>query len=224
MRRGSTHRTALLLAIATAALAGGCGSGHKPTPVGLQLQREDLVLAAKSLTAAEPAVKLEGRAAKAAWPLIVKGMPPLATPAARARIHETAALAGALVLPALFEEERARSLTGTAAELAGTYETFYSLATRGWRQIDYAFTQVAQGPASAASFARANAALYIESVYDAQFVLAQIGKQLVAGYQRLGGPQELGATLTQTEVEELAGVYSEPTFRLQPHVGVRLGS
>jgi hypothetical protein len=214
----------LLLAGGAALLAGGCGSSHRPTPVGLQLQREDLALAARSLIAAEPGVEREARAARASWPLIVNGLPSAGEPAVRARIHEAAVLAKALPLPGPFQEERARALTGGAAGLAGTYETFYNLATRGWGQVDYAFGQIAQGSPAAASFARKNVALYVESVYDAQFVLAQLGKQLLAAYKRLKGPDAFGAALTQAEVDQLAGVYAEVNFRLQPHVGVRLGS
>ena len=67
-------------------------------------------------------------------------------------------------------------------------------------------------------------ALYIESVYDAHFGLAQIGKKLLAGYRKLGGQAAFGAALTQGEVDALADAYSEATDRLHPHVGVRLGS
>ncbi len=224
MLRGSARWAALLLASGAALLAGGCGSGHKATPVGLALQREDLVLAARTLTPIETAVGREGHAAKAVWPLILRGLPSAGDTAAHAQIHQTAVLAGALVLPALFGEETARSLTGPAAGLAGTYADFYLLASRGWRLIDYSFTQASHGSASAASFARANVALYIESVYDAQYLLAQIGKQLASGYKRLGGPQQFGASLTQAEVDQLAGFYSQAMFELKPHVVARLGS
>ena len=224
MLRGSAHRGALLLAAGAALLAGGCGSAHSPTPVGLQLQREDLGLAARALSSVEQSVEREGQASRAAWPLVFKGLPAAGDTPAGTRIHQAAVLAGALPLPPPFGEEQARSLTGTASQLAGTYLTFYHLATRGWKLIDYAFSRLSLGSASAASFARANVALYLESVYDAQFVLAQIGKQLIAGYKHLGGPEQFGSALTQAEVEQLAGVYSEPTFRLQPHVAARLGS
>jgi len=222
--RGSAHRGALLLAAGAALLAVGCGSAHRPTPVGLQLQREDLGLAATALGSVEQSVEREGQASRAAWPVVFKGLPAPGEKSAGTLIHQAAILAGALPLPSPFGEEEARSLTGAASQLAGTYLTFYHLATRGWKLIDYAFSQISTGSASSASFARANVALYIESVYDAQFVLAQIGKQLVAGYKHLGGPVQFGATLTQAEVEQLAGVYSEPNFRLRPHVAARLGS
>ena len=78
------------------------------------------------------------------------------------------------------------------------------------------------GPA--ARFARENAALYIESVYDGHFSLAQIGKKLLDGYRKLGGPAAFGTALTQQEVDALAHAYSEDADRLHPHVTARLGS
>ncbi len=66
--------------------------------------------------------------------------------------------------------------------------------------------------------------MYIESIYDAHFTLAQIGKKLLAGYEKLGGASDFGTALTQAEVNALAGAYSEASDRLHPHVGVRLGS
>ena len=90
--------------------------------------------------------------------------------------------------------------------------------------IGAAIEQIKHGSRAGARFARANVALYIESVYDAHFSLAQIGKQLVKGYKELGGEAAFGASLTQAEIDGLAATYSEATDRLYPHVGVRLGS
>jgi hypothetical protein len=81
-----------------------------------------------------------------------------------------------------------------------------------------------RGTPKAARFARANVALYIESVYDGHFTLAQVGKQLLAGYSELGGPTAFGSLLSASEVNALAHTYSEASDRLHPHVGVRLGS
>jgi hypothetical protein len=80
------------------------------------------------------------------------------------------------------------------------------------------------GSPAAARFARENVALYIESVYDAHFTLAQVGKALLTGYRKLGGPAAFERALSQAEVDALARTYSEPTDRLHPHVAVRLGS
>ncbi len=73
-------------------------------------------------------------------------------------------------------------------------------------------------------FARENVGLYIESVYDGHFDLAQIGKRLEKGYHNLGGEAVFGSSLTSAEVTALADAYSEAATRLHPHVGVRLGS
>jgi hypothetical protein len=222
--RGTAPRAALLITSGVALLAAGCGSGGSSTPTGLRLQREDLVATARTLAAAEPAVDGETQATKLAWPFVVDGLSSRPGPTARVRIHEAAARASALRLPAPFEEERARALTGVAAGLAGTYRRFSGLSTRGWQLIDYDLAQLATGSPASASFARKSVALYIESVYDAHFGLAQIGKQLLAGYHKLGGPAAFGSSLTQAEAEQLAGAYSEAHFRLHPHEGVRLGS
>ena len=68
--------------------------------------------------------------------------------------------------------------------------------------------QIEHGSPAGARFARENVALYIESVYDGHFDLAQIGKQLSDGYRELGGPAAFGRALTQAEVDALARVYS----------------
>ena len=74
-----------------------------------------------------------------------------------------------------------------------------------------------------ARFARENVALYIESVYDGHFDLAQIDKHLTDGYRQLGGAGGVREALTQAEVDALGDAYSEASVRLHPHVGVRLG-
>ncbi len=171
------------------------------------------------------AVKVEGevKATKAAWPLVANGLS-AGSADARASIRAASESAAGLALPALLGEARAASLTGPAAHLAGLFRSFRGLAARGWQLIDAALEQRERGPGVVARFARANVALYIESVYDGHFSLAQIGKQLSAGYTQLGGSAAFGATLTQAEVKRLAQSYSEASDRLHPHVGVRLGS
>jgi len=224
VRRGSVVRAALLPAGCAALIATGCGSSKTATQTGLRLQREDLVVAAQALRSAETGVEREAQTARAAWPSVANGLPASAPPATRRLIREAALRAGALPLPAPFTEERSRALTGVAAGLAGTYRGSRSLAARGWKLIDYALGKVEEGPPASASFARKNVALYIESVYDAHFALAQIGKHLQAGYETLGGPQSFGSSLTQAEVSQLSNTYSEAKLRLHPHVGVRLGT
>jgi len=168
-------------------------------------------------------VNSEVAAAKLAWPFVVNGLP-ASTARARAPIRLAAERAAALKLPRTFEEREAASLTGPGSPIAAIYRGFSALASRGWQLIDAAVQQVEHGSASSAGFARANVALYIDSVYDAHFGLAQIGKKLLHGYAELGGPATFGASLTQAEVDGLAQVYSEANVRLRPHVGVQLGS
>jgi hypothetical protein len=204
--------------------AGGCGGGYRATPQALRLQRADLVAVARALSSVEPAVRSEVTATKAAWPFIANGLPADTGTISRPAIRAATERAGALRLPGLFAEREAASLTGPGSSLAGTFRTFSILATRGWRLVGAAIEEIEHGSPVAASFARANVALYIESVYDAHFSLAQIGKRLLAAYRTLGGAAVFGASLTQAEVDDLAGIYSEAADRLHPHTGVRLGS
>jgi hypothetical protein len=223
--RGAVHRAALLLLLSGAALIGaGCGSGSRATQTGLRLQREDLIATARALAGARGEVAAEVKTTKAAWPLVANGLPASPTPAALATIEAAARQAGSLKLPGLFTELRARGLTGPASGLAGEFRSYAGLSARGWQLIAYSLNQVGHGSSGAASFARENSALYVESVYDAHFGLAQTGKKLLAGYEKLGGPSAFGSSLTQDEVERLAGAYSEAGDRLHPHSGVKLGS
>jgi hypothetical protein len=227
--RGARHpriaaKAGLLLVSAAAIALGGCGgSGTPATPAALRLQREDLIASARALAGARASVATAVGAAKLAWPLVANGLPGdiHAVPAAIEKADRTAA---AVALPALFEEANAAALTGTGAKLAGLFRTYNGLSSRGWTQIGAAIEQLSHGNPAAARFARGNVALYIESVYDGHFDLAQIGKQLADGYTKLGGPAAFGAALTQSEVDALAAAYSQANDRLHPHVGVRLGT
>jgi len=142
----------------------------------------------------------------------------------RTLVAAAAARAAALRLPGLFSEREAAALTGPGAGLAGSFRGFSLLSTRGWRLIAAAVAQSQRPHTRAASFARANVALYVESVYDAHFALAQIGKQLQRAYAKLGGGEGFGSALAPREVAALAAQYSEANFRLHPHPGVKLGS
>jgi hypothetical protein len=221
-----TVRTAALLLLSGAALlSGGCGgSWSGASASGLRLQREDLIATVRALQGTQGEATDESKASKVAWPHVANGLPadPGSIPATP--IATASRLARALRLPGLFGELKARTLTGPASGLAGLYRSYAGLAAVGWQQIQYAIGRLQRGPPSAAAFARENVALYIESVYDAHFSLAQLGKQLLAGYKKLGGPPAFGHSLAEAEVEALADTYSEANFRLHPHVGVRLGS
>ncbi len=218
-------RCAALLALGAAALAlAGCGSARKPAPMELQLERADLVAVAHTLIAQQPTVGSEVAATKAAWPLIAHGLPANINAVAQPTLNSATQRAAALTLPAMLTEHAARSLTGPASTLAGIFRAFVTLASRGWQLLGAAVQQIQHGPPAAARFARANVALYIDSVYDAHFSLAQIGRQIPVVYQRLGGPRAFGAALTLAELRTLTDFYSEPNDRLYPHPSVRLGS
>jgi hypothetical protein len=203
--------------------AAGCGADQHLTAQELRLERADLLAVSRTLSAVEPSVASEVAATKAAWPLVVNGLP-AETITARTAIGAATERAAAIRLPGLFEERQAASLTGPGSSLAGLFRSFSILATRGWRLIGAAIEEIEHGSPAAARFARANVALYIESVYDAHYGLAQIGKQLAADYEKLGGAGAFGASLTHAEVTALADAYSEAADRLHPHTGVRLGS
>jgi hypothetical protein len=211
-----------LLAVALAA----CGSkGKSATPAALKLQREDLVAVSRALKEVQAPIAREVTSTKAAWPLIANGLPAEITSVSRsAQAQAAAASAARLRLPAVLGEAQARTLTGPASQISGLVRSYALLGARGWKLLDASFSQIESASPANARFARKNAPLYIESIYDAHFALAQIGKKLLAGYEKLGGAGDFGAALTQAEVTALAAAYSEASDRLHPHVGVRLGS
>ncbi len=223
-------RAAALLLMGSAAVAiaigvlAGCGAGRSTTPAELKLQREDMIAVVHALRSSEAPVGREVADAKAAWPLVANGLPANLSPSVRAPIAAAGASAAKIELPLLLQEAQAAGLTGPASQLAGIFRTFTLLATRGWALIGAAVEQIEHGSTASARFARANVALYIESVYDGHFNLAQIDKKLRTGYRKLGGPAAFGGALTKREVDGVADFYSEPASRLHPHVGVRLGS
>jgi hypothetical protein len=195
-----------------------------PSAASLRLQREDLVVVSHTLEGLAGPVERAVAATKLAWPLVVDGLSQNTPAVDREPAAAAAREAAKIKVPTLFEEAQAATLTGPGAEVAGLFRDYTALVPPGWRLIDAAITEIERGPPSTAHFARENVALYIESVYDANFTLAQIGKKLLDGYRKLGGAAAFGASLTQPEVDLLATTYSEATDRLRPHAGVRLGS
>lgn len=190
------------------------------------MQREDLVAVSRALATVERPVATEVTAAKRAWPPIANGLPTDADAltSTRAPVARAARGAAHVPMPPVLGEAQADSLTGPGAGLAGLFRNYIGLTTRGWTLTDAAIDQVEHGSPATARFARENVGLYIESVYDGHFDLAQIGKHLTDGYRKLGGPSAFGRALTQAEVDALADAYSEANVRLHPHAGVRLGS
>jgi hypothetical protein len=208
-------------------LLSGCGGASRTsTPAAERLQREDLIAVSHALKSAQGSVKAEVASARTAWRLVATGLPSerSAIAATRAPVAAAAENAARIQLPQVLKEAQARSLTGAGSQLAGLYRSYVALARRGWTLIGAAIGEIQNGSPATARFARENVALYIESVYDGHFSLAQIGKKLLASYVKLGGAAAFGPDLSRAEAEALADIYSEGAIRLHPHVGVRLGS
>ena len=230
----------LALALGVLVATGLVGCGHaQPTPAQLALEREDLIALAKALQSQEPQVARELADTKRAWPLVVNGLPRGSLEGLVDPVSTAARSAAEVTTPALVGEARgytltgpAASTTGPAAALAGLFRSYRGFSERGWRLTESAIEQIRAGERpgasprtrAAARFARENVGLYIESVYDGHFELAQIEKKLRKAYANLGGPATFGSALTAAEMEDLASAYSEATARLHPHVGVKFGS
>jgi hypothetical protein len=214
-----------LLSLAGLLLLGGCGGAEAAhSRAALKLSREDLLAVCSALELAESQTAAEVAAAKQAWHFIADGPPRVIAPSTQRAIEAAAASAAAIRLPAPLTRIQSTSLTGPAADLAGLFRSYVLLSSRGWRLIAPALSAIQHGAHASAVFARENVALYIESVYDGHFALAQIGKKLLAGYRALGGSRAFGDSLAPARVRALARAYSEASDRLHPHVGVRLGS
>lgn len=219
---------AALAAAATLAVAvtfAGCGGSHH-NQAELRLERADLVAVAHALQQAQPAVRAELAAGRRAWVWVVNGLPrnPRKLASVRTTIAEAALAAAHLPEPKPITETESRYLTGPGAPMASMYRQYVGLTSRGWAQIAAMGAQIEHGHPGVARFARENVPLYIESVYDGQFVAGQIQKRLKKGYAEVGGPQAMGASLTPAEVRALEAQYSERAAQLHPHAGVKLGS
>ena len=190
----------------------------------MKLQRQDLAAVSRALADTRNSVGQAVAASKRAWPLVVNGLPADTGATTRLSIAAAGASAAKVKVPSLLDEAHAVSLIGPAAQLAGLFRAYVGLTDRGWKMIAASIELIEHGRPASARFARDNVALYIESVYDGNFTVAQIGKQLRDGYHKLGGPAAFAGNLPERQVDALASAYSEATDRLHPHVGVRLGS
>lgn len=212
-------------------LIAGCGSGSPSRAQSsreLGLERAQFEQVASQLGAIEPAVKREVAASRVAWPSIAGGLPQTPDSGLRTGVGTANTRARALPEPSFLSN--ASKLTGPASGIAGTYENYEQLAQRGWNLTDAAVQTIANAgsattnltaastsTAAQASFERANSPLYIDAIYDGHFDLSLLGKSLLSGYEKLGGPEAFGSALTQAKIKALAGVYSIPAVRLEPH-------
>jgi hypothetical protein len=215
--------------LGAAMLIAGCGSSsslHAQSSRELALERTQFEQVSSHLSHLEAAVEREVAASRVAWPSIAGGLPQALGGGLRTAVSTANARAKALPEPSF--SASARKLTGPASGIAGIYENYEQLAQRGWNLTEAALQTIAGAGSTAtnataasaaaqASFERANSPLYIDAIYDAHFDLSVLGKSLVGGYEKLGGPRAFGAALTQAEVNALAGAYSIPAVRLEPH-------
>jgi hypothetical protein len=207
------------LVVSLAALLAGCGSGssHTPTNAELVLERAGLVQVSHELRTLETPVRHEVSASRVAWPTISNGLPSALSGSLRSAVANASTAARALPEPQFVAHPG--GLTGPAAGMAGLYESYSRLASKGWRLTETGIAAILRGAPAAASFARGNSSLYIAAVYDGHFDLSLLGKSLVSGYEKLGGAAAFGAGLPPGEVTALAAVYSIPAVRLEPHPG-----
>ncbi|MGA7704697.1 MAG: hypothetical protein WB998_07355 [Solirubrobacteraceae bacterium] len=216
--RARAYKRACLLALGTAAVLAGCGSGSSDGPSARQLalERTQLVRVSAGLTSVQGAIGAEVAASRSgAWPSSASGLPPVPSPALRGAVARASAKAATIPVPAFLAEPR--SLTGPAAGIAGLYESYERLVPRSWQLVSAALGTIASGPASAAQYARTNSSFYIDAIYDGHFNLSLIGKSLLTGYEKLGGPGAFGARLPAGRLAALAATYSIPSVRLEPH-------
>lgn len=205
---------------------GGCGGKSHVSQRELELERAEFVQVGQELRELRTPVAREVRASRAVWPLIYNGLPARIGSRLRAGVNASSALAGSLPAPRFMANTA--TITGPASSLANLYEDFDRLAERGWRLIETTVEGIAQGKAAVAQFVRANSGLYIDSIYDAHFYLAQLGKRVLSGYEKLvrQGEREDGtaarafaARLTPAQVASLARFYSKEGVQLEPHPG-----
>lgn len=214
----------MALVIGLALAGGGCGkSTHRtPSAAELTLERTQFAQVADGLLSAQPGVGREVAASRAAWAAIAGGLQASSSSSLRRQIAMASAQAGALPQPSFLES--IKRLTGPASGLAALYETFARLAERGWRLTDASIASISSGSRADASFARESSSLYIDSIYDAHFDLSLVGKSVLKGYERLGGPSAFGAKLTRSQIDRLAAAYSIPAVRLAPHPAASIES
>jgi hypothetical protein len=235
-----------LLALGFAALGGaGCGGGSSSgapagaakklpaasgSPRELRVQRADLALVAHGLLGAEPSIRREVVAARAAWPGIVAGLPMQVSPASRALMAHALVRTQQIATPRFISY--AGELTGAAAAIAGLLLSFEQLSQRGWamtlaaaQHLSGSQSSLSAAPGGTSSvaltpaalrFVRANASLYIGGVYDGHYNLSVIGERMREAYAQLGGAVAFGGALRSTRIGQLAGFYSPAVTRLTP--------
>lgn len=199
-----------------AILAVALGGGESHTQAELALQRAHLALVSRELLQAQDALQREVSATRAAWPKLAGGLPARPSSGLAAEAAAAAAAAQAIPTPAFVQERH--ELTGPAQRIATLFDDFLLLVQRGWGHTHQTIDALLGGSASAASFERVNAGLYIDSIYDGNFFVSLIGERVLHSYERLGGASSFGSSLTLAEVESIVSAYSPAADRLTPHL------
>ena len=194
------------------------------TPAEAKLENEDFLAVTAALAAASPQVEAEVAATKSAWPEILGGARDGLRPAPGRRSAWPPSGRPHCGCPPCLTEAGSAQLTGPASPLASRFRSFQTLASRSWQMLESSLAEIEQGSPAQAEFARQNLPLYIESIYDAHFTLAETGKQLLAAYKKLGGEKTFGGSLTTLQVQQLADRLSEERDELSPKEQVKLGS
>jgi hypothetical protein len=238
---------ALVTALLALSIVDGCGGSSSSSSSELRARRAALAEVAHALLGAREAVAREVAAARVGWPLIDHGLPSVPSAPARAKgdtrsrtrkqraeaalRKRRAALARRLaaidhaVSTASADGERVptplllhvEELTGAGSEIAGVYELATGLIAHGWPQVKATVRAMRRGPRATEAFLRGNVNTYIISVYDGNFDLSLLGKELAKAYKRLGGKKEFGSSLTPQEVKEVAAAYAPGVEQLHPH-------
>jgi hypothetical protein len=227
--RADTPRVLASLAlIVLAALAvTACGSGGSKTSASsrtvLAVERSDLLLVARALRGAEASVQHEVTASKRVWTAIAHGLPGEISASLQLDASTANTAASDIQAPSFMTQAEGptakprRELTGPAAGIAGLFQSFSVLSEHGWKLIAATIEGAGHSSTTTAQFLRANAPLYIASIYDGHFDLASIGKNLLKAYRKLGGSSGFGDSLQAGEVDMLTRFYGD-RLRLEPHV------
>jgi hypothetical protein len=107
---------------------------------------------------------------------------------------------------------------GSSLSAGGAGEGAASGSAGGAAALSRTTGAASSAPLSPAAlrFIRANASLYIGSVYDGHYNLSVIGERLREAYAQLGGSSAFGAALTPALIAQLASFYSPRVVRLEP--------
>lgn len=208
--------SAVAAALAVLALVLASSGGESHTPTELAVQRKHLALVSRQLLSLQASVRREAAAARATWPSIAKGMPAHVGGRLAAEASTASALAAAMPTPQFVEIRH--ELLGPATRIAALFGEFELLVQRGWAHVDQTAASLREGATTVARFERANAGLYIDSIYDGNFDVSLIGERVLHSYERLGAAKAFGASLTPAQVKSIVAAYSPSAELLTPHL------